>query len=213
MPTPIPSPVSGNVAPISFEIVEQNFYADAEQTLLIGKEHLQVAVGQQIYGSLRLKNTGSETWQKNHAAQQIQLLPFASTEPNAFCHASWGTDCQLLGSVAEVGVAPEEVGTLNFILQAPESKGVFYEVFHIQASNSYSQSLDLDILIEVMSVKTAPPPVAILPPATDSEEEAPTDTDDQADEDADDSDQSKPADSDAATSTPLHLSNYGYPAR
>ena len=181
-PSP-PASTPTNLQPLSFEVVEQNFYADADHTLLLGEEEIKITVDQVVYGNIQIKNTGQAAWQATTLlSRQLQVLPFASATPNAFCHESWQNNCQVLGFLLEESVAPGETGNLNFILQAPSNTGVFYEVFHVQASNEEAHRADVNILIKVVSTSTViPPPQAILkPPPADDETE--TETDDETPE-------------------------------
>jgi hypothetical protein len=85
--------------------------------------------GQKIYGRIRMLNTGTETWQQNWTRLGT-VRPI--DRKSIFQDDTWSSATRLT-SLKESSIAPGQIGTFEFILQAPPRPGTYIERFNAVA--------------------------------------------------------------------------------
>lgn len=115
--------------PYEWAPVEQRSFTD--QTKSVTKNLSQLTPGERSYLEIRVRNTGTQTWKKG----VINLGPTQPTDRiSKFLTAEWLSNNRPT-TINENSVAPGEIGTFDFWIQAPDTKGEYKEYFNIVAEN------------------------------------------------------------------------------
>ncbi|MBP6037960.1 MAG: hypothetical protein KA604_01325 [Candidatus Saccharimonas sp.] len=125
--------VNLNVTPPSFsaQSVWQQVYTDSTKATPLGWNASLVA-GQKAHVVVVMKNTGNMTWTKSGAftVSDTRLSTYGPWgRTSAFCDSSWVINCNRPAALQEVSVAPGQMGTFEFSVQAPTTTGSYTESF------------------------------------------------------------------------------------
>jgi hypothetical protein len=102
----------------SWQYVTQAAYTDDSKATPIDLSH--IANGTRFYITLSARNTGNITW-SNTGSNPVRLGTSNPTDrSSAFCDNTW-VSCNRPAALTESSVAPGEVGTFGFWMQAPYS--------------------------------------------------------------------------------------------
>lgn len=124
-------------------------------------QKINLKPGAAITFTIKFKNTGVPTW-KNDGPNFVAL---ATTDPekriSAFKHAFWNEVDYRPGRLLESRVAPGEVGTFRFALEAPDALGDYEETFMAVAKNiAWIQGTKFTISLTVSTELPTPQPKA-----------------------------------------------------
>lgn len=123
---------------------------------------LNLKPGSAITFTIKFKNTGQTTWTNDGP----NFVALATSDPEVrhspFQHAFWSEVYYRPGRLLESRVAPGEVGTFRFALQAPEAEGEYEETFMAVAKNiAWIEGTKFTVPIKVAAELPQPEPAPI----------------------------------------------------
>lgn len=118
--------------------------------------------------TIKFKNTGTSTW-SNSGANFVAAATTPNLRTSAYAHIFWEEPYRA-GRLIEEQVAPGEVGTFRFALQAPVAEGEYAETFQLVARNrAWIEGTEFTIPLSVKA--SIPKPVVQEAPEEDTSSE------------------------------------------
>jgi hypothetical protein len=120
------------VSPPTYTWELENQYAYTDQTKSTGGSTLNMLPGQEVYVGFQALNTGNETWYQS-GANPIHVGTVDPTDrASAFAAQGWLGPNRPAG-LQQTSVAPGQIGTFEFWMQAPSTPGAYAEHFDLVA--------------------------------------------------------------------------------
>lgn len=139
---------SPTAAPYAWKVVDQRVKA------YVTGEDLDISAGlpagERVVFYVRAQNTGTQTWSKSGSNPTRLGASRPNERTSVFCETSW-IACHRPVGMSEATVAPGEVGTFQFAVQAPLTPGQYKEYFNLLAEGvSWMQDIGLYFNIKVI---------------------------------------------------------------
>lgn len=106
---------------LSWQVVSQTIY-DESKSSIIPTDFLRK--NERVIVSLKVKNTGTETWFKNGPTPIRLGIEEPRDSTGMFCDTTW-LSCNRVASIVEDSIAPGAEGHFEFYLKSPDSVGEF----------------------------------------------------------------------------------------
>ena len=147
--------------PYSWIVQSQSSYSNSALTDPFTNTSVStVAPGQDVYMQIQARNVGYDSWQQG-SVDLITSNPNNSSDP--FYSSSWISSTSP-ATLTTSTVAPGDVGTFNFTMQAPSQTGTYYEYFNLSNGGSALNNPGLYYQINVVAPATASSTTTILSP-------------------------------------------------
>lgn len=106
---------------LSWQVIGQTIYDETKSTI-IPTDYLRK--GERVIVSLKVKNTGADTWYKNGVNPVRLGIENQRDSAGVFCDSTW-ISCNRIGSIVESEIASGGEGHFEFYLTAPSATGEF----------------------------------------------------------------------------------------
>lgn len=113
-------------SPFSWDTVSTNLY-DANKGTTIDPS--QSKAGERLFVSLKVKNTGTETWYRNGANPTMLAATYPSAASSIYCDKATWFSCNRPAQIKEDAVPPGAEGHFEFYIQLPSYTSEFREFF------------------------------------------------------------------------------------
>jgi hypothetical protein len=116
--------------PYAWQYVSQQAYQDAQRSVRFTSTPT-VLPGGKVYVTVKAMNVGYQTWQNS----VVRIAPSKPIDtPSVFAADTWMSNIRAV-SLKEASVAPGQIGSFEFELQAPTTTGEYRSYFNILAEN------------------------------------------------------------------------------
>ncbi len=115
----------------SAQPVWQGVFTDSSKTTLLGWG-ANLTTSSTAYVVLQMKNIGTTTWHKQNGTMQTMIgTSNGNDRTSLFCANNWNFPCKRPALMSQDSVAPGQIATFEFQINAPGATGVYNETFSV----------------------------------------------------------------------------------